>query len=85
MKRGELSMSIIISAAIALLILVLLSVLILRAGGDIAEGTGCFGIEGAFCVPVSDRCSDYSTDDETFIQGRQSCTVAEEKCCVPFG
>lgn len=86
MKKAELSMTVIIGAAIALLILVLLSVLVLNTGEQIVKGTGCSGVPGAFCIGPNDDCSDYSNRDEgTFIEGSQSCTVSEDKCCVPLG
>jgi hypothetical protein len=37
MKRGEISMEVIIIAAIALLVLVILSVLVIRSGGNVAK------------------------------------------------
>lgn len=78
-------MTVIIGAAIALLILVLLSVLVLRSGNTLVEGTGCNGIEGSICIPDNERCSDYNIDGDNYIQSSRSCTVNEDKCCVPFG
>lgn len=50
-RRGELSMEVIIIAAIALLILVILSVLIIRSGGklstDCANSGGVCGTKGS--------------------------------------
>jgi hypothetical protein len=46
MKRGEISMEVIIIAAIALLVLVILSVLIIRSGGKVAQE----------CVNVGGTC-----------------------------
>lgn len=45
MKRGEISMEVIIIAAIALLVLVILSVLVIRSGGNVAKE--CLNIGGS--------------------------------------
>ena len=83
MKRGQgISMNVIIIAAIALLVLVILSVLILRAGGQIGEGTSCMGIEGAFCedsaVVDADGCGENYIRDIT-----KDCRRSDETCCIP--
>ena len=53
MKKAQgLSMNVIIIAAIALLVLVIISVLVLRAGGNVNQGTGCAGVSGQ-CVSGS--------------------------------
>jgi len=66
-KGSEMSMNVIIIAAIALLILVILSVMIINSGGKINEGTSCVGgncmyeadceAQGGFANPAS-GCSD---------------------------
>jgi hypothetical protein len=65
MKRGELSMEVIIIAAIALLVLVILSVLVLRQSVGVSTGTSCQGVGGTCdydCGPGTSRsyhtCSD---------------------------
>lgn len=86
MKKGDLSMGVIIGAAIALLILVLLSVLIFRAGGTVITGTSCAAIDGAFCVLDSESCGEYNDGSERFVLNPGStCSDEEEKCCIPFG
>ena len=79
MKRGEISMEVIIIAAIALLVLVILSVLVLRSGGQV----------GKDCANVGGQCLDSceGTDPVTgkpFIPSGNSCP-GEQTCCVPFG
>ncbi|MBU1199459.1 MAG: hypothetical protein KKF46_06495 [Nanoarchaeota archaeon] len=54
-KAQGLSMNVIIIAAIALLVLVILAVLILRAGSGVAQGTDCTGI-GGICTDDPDGC-----------------------------
>ncbi|KYK25730.1 hypothetical protein AYK26_01810 [Euryarchaeota archaeon SM23-78] len=83
-KAQGLSMNVIIIAAIALLVLIILAVLILRAGRGVTEGTGCRGIGG--------RC--YSTcqdlmDDEGGLwvknlpnSGTAGGCAQDEECCV---
>ena len=45
-KGADLSMNVIIIAAIALLVLVILAVLLFRSGGQVSEGTSCTGYGG---------------------------------------
>lgn len=45
-KKGDLSINIIVIAAIALLVLIILAVLILRTGGRVESGTACNGLGG---------------------------------------
>jgi hypothetical protein len=54
MKRGEISMEVIIIAAIALLVLVILSVLVIRSGGTVAKE--CQNVGGT-CVGSADECT----------------------------
>lgn len=79
-RRGELSMEVIIIAAIALLVLVILSVLIIRSGGTVAGGTGCesASIQGK-CTAKESAC------DEGYIPGVNSCSGEGMKCCIPIG
>lgn len=83
MKRGELSMEVIIIAAIALLVLVILTVLILRSGGGLNEGTQCTSIESggvsAYCTEQDNSC------DSGFIPSRNACDGEGMKCCIPIG
>ena len=44
MKKGELSINVIVVAAIGMLILVIISVLVFRSGGGLVEGTSCEGL-----------------------------------------
>ena len=81
-KAQGLSMNVIIIAAIALLVLVILAVLILRAGRGITEGTGCEGVGGS-CV---DDCGDM---DGLYVKnipnsGRSGGCQEDESCCVPL-
>jgi len=78
MKRGEISMEVIIIAAIALLVLVILSVLVLRQTGQV--GKDCQNVGGE-CL--SD-CSGTSTDGRSLISSGNTCP-GEQKCCIPFG
>lgn len=78
MKRGELSMEVIIIAAIALLVLVILSVLIIRSGGGVTSGTSCTApsIQG-HCVSTEDSCNDGE------FPSNNACGTGQ-KCCVPI-
>ena len=72
MKRGELSMEVIIIAAIALFVLVILSILIIRAGTTTGEGSGCEGVGGT----CSDECG------EGYGRSFHSCSGGQI-CCIP--
>ena len=79
MKRGELSMEVIIIAAIALLVLVILSVLILRSGVSVSDGTGCES------GSVQGKCTAKDTPCETgYIPGVNTCSGTDMKCCIPL-
>lgn len=81
MKKGDLSMGVIIGATIALLILVIISVMIFRTGENISKGTSCESVvEGAMCVPDTDSCGeDY--DMKTHSGGN---CPKDYKCCIPI-
>lgn len=76
-------MNVIIIAAISLLVLVIISVLVLNAGGNLSRNTGCTGVQGQ-CVETALDCADlsgnwryttaYSCPDEN-----------RPACCIPMG
>ncbi len=81
-KAQGLSMNVIIIAAIALLVLVILAVLILRAGRGVVEGTECEGVGGT----CADACSDL---DGIYVKNLANSGEAggcdeDEVCCVPL-
>jgi hypothetical protein len=49
-KGSELSMNVIIIAAIAVLVLVILAVFVFRSGDNISKATGCSAMNGK-CIP----------------------------------
>ena len=78
-KNGaELTMNVIIIAAIGLLVLVILAVMLFGAGESINEGTSCASIRaGAECKSSCDT-------GEIRAAGSGSCPV-DTYCCLPFG
>lgn len=75
-KKGQgLSMNVIIIAAIALLVLVILAVLILRAGRDVTEGTSCESLGGRCAEECEDLGSDYFRDRSG------NCMNEDQICC----
>jgi hypothetical protein len=64
MRRGEISMEVIIIAAIALLVLVILSVLLLRQTGNLAED----------CQNVGGRCQDSCDTFDGEVELRNTCS-----------
>ncbi|MGV8163012.1 MAG: hypothetical protein ACP5N2_06800 [Candidatus Nanoarchaeia archaeon] len=82
MKKGDLSINIIIVAAIALIILVIISVLVFRTGGQVSAGTSCEGVSGQ-CISDGEECSDIGYDSsETWIAHATAKCGQDQKCCV---
>ncbi len=74
MKRGEISMEVIIIAAIALLVLVILSLLVIRQGGLVAKD----------CANIGGTCQDAaSCTGEGKIPGTASSCGDGQVCCLP--
>ena len=62
MKKGDLSINVIVVAAIAMLILVIISVLVFRTGDGLIRNVSCDGLAdnmNAECVPRNTCVSDY--------------------------
>ena len=84
MKKGELSVNIIIVAAIALIILVILAVLLFKTGNDLRLGTSCQGLQG-ICQPQEVGCVDLNDPDGgiSYIQHMTAkCTSNSDVCCI---
>ncbi len=78
-KAQGISMNVIIIAAIALLVLVILSVLVLRSGGELSKGSGCEGV-GGVCKYQEEQCP------PNFVKSSlHSCEGQNQKCCIPLG
>ncbi len=76
-KAQGLSMNVIIIAAISLLVLVIISVLVLRTGARVNDGTGCQGD----CEP-----GDCGGLGSGWIQDRTvSCANDGDVCCISIG
>ena len=90
-KKGDLSINMIVIAAIAMIILVVVSVLVFRSGGLLNQAKACTAIQGGECIS-SDyyrTCAEYSSDrmlQDPLIQHRTaSCPDPERQmCCVPL-
>ena len=82
-RRGEISMEVIIIAAVALLVLVILSVLLIRSGVGFGQGSGCEGVGGQ-CFP--DSCADQLDDQgRPLVRSFNACSQDGYVCCVPIG
>lgn len=88
MRRGvELSMNVIIIAAIALIVLVILILLVTNAGQNTVEGTSCTSRDNGQCVPLleGETCSSYF-GDSGYVKAGLSCPRDGESCCYkPLG
>ena len=87
MKKAQgLSMNVIIIAAISLLVLVIISVLVLRAGGNVNRGTGCVGVGGQ-CLPEGPSCQEYGEQQGVTLIRNPSAGCEQDNmiCCVPLG
>jgi hypothetical protein len=84
-KAQGLSMNVIIIAAISLLVLIILAVMVFRAGGNVTKGTNCAGVGGqCFSAESCDQVqeeqgglwgSDHSND------GKNGGCAEGEICC----
>ena len=87
-KKGDLSINIIVIAAIALIILVIMSVLLFQSGGNLRRGTSCEGV-GGVCVDRTQfrTCAEYaewgSYDGQNYRRHTTAaCPTQDELCCV---
>ena len=79
-KKGQgLSMNVIIIAAISLIVLVIISVLVLRAGGNVNQNTGCEGVNGR-CV---ESCM--ALEGSWIKDPAHGCENEYDTCCIPLG
>ncbi|MGE0793149.1 MAG: hypothetical protein AB7V77_03160 [Candidatus Woesearchaeota archaeon] len=78
-KGSEMSMNIIIIAAIALLILVILTVMLLNKSGDINDATGCSSLGGQ-CSNM--KCDTLSGDGWGFPRPMGECEAQGGYCCI---
>jgi len=77
-KAQGLSMNTIIIAAIALLVLVILATLVLNAGGNVVDQTGCKGINS------NAYCEDPGYCQDGYIESGQKDCPDGDICCIPF-
>ncbi|MCF7865810.1 hypothetical protein K9L67_03655 [Candidatus Woesearchaeota archaeon] len=81
MKKGDMSINIIVIAAIALLVLVILSILLFRSGSGIREGTSCTGTGGTcWDEPTCQGMSDYS--DTVYRPNPNGECPENQYCCI---
>ncbi len=82
-KGSEMSMNIIIIAAIALLVLAILAVLLMKQGGNLAESTSCEGM-GGYCEDSMSACE--GTDVPKPDSGCKTKLGSDKGyCCIPLG
>lgn len=87
MKRGvELSMNVIIIAAIALIVLVILVLLVTNASKDVRSGTGCQQLNHGQCIILDEgeSCSDVLGGGYVST-GQKDCAQDETCCWMPLG
>lgn len=77
-RRGELSMEVIVVAAIAVLVLAILAFLIVNWGKIFHDGTQCTQIGGAQCADSCEGLGDYAQ------VGYEGCGEGQV-CCLPIG
>jgi|GEM_PF-1289249 len=85
-RRGvELSMNVIIIAAIALIVLVVLVLLVTNTAQQVRDGTGCEAKPGGGCEDLygGDTCA--SVKGEGFISVPSDCPADQTCCFQPFG
>lgn len=78
-KRGtELSMNVIVIAAIAVLVLVILAMFVFRGAGNVTSATTCSGLGGE-CL---NRCT---ADLPILSVGHSDDCGTGRRCCLPIG
>ncbi len=85
-KRGvELSMNVIIIAAIALIVLVVLVLLVTNAITGVKDGTGCSAKSAGRCISLNDgeTCADVA--GEGYSRIGSDCPDGQTCCFRPFG
>jgi len=80
-KKGDLSMNMIIVAAISLLVLAIIAYLIFGASDNVTKGTGCEGVGGK-CEP-GNSCSDQYPIHNAALD--KSCKSQGDICCMRIG
>jgi hypothetical protein len=82
MKKGDLSINIIIIAVIALIILVIISVLLFGTGIELRTAKKCTSLSGGQCVSDT-TCADvgYGTED-TYIRHPTAQCPENQICCI---
>lgn len=81
MKKGELSMSMIIGAVIAIIILVIIIFLVARGGGDANIATACPS-KGGICT--ENYCADAIYDNGRAVRCPDAGTGLQQVCCNPL-
>ncbi|MFP4118438.1 MAG: DUF948 domain-containing protein [Candidatus Woesearchaeota archaeon] len=84
-KGSELSMNVIIIAAIALLVLVILAVMLLQKGGDLKEGTSCESLGGKCCYSCGESCSENGVTYSIHNTPADSSCSGDQICCLRLG
>ena len=82
-KGQGLSMSTIVLAAIALLILVILSVLVIRSGVIFGTELECESVPNAYCADSGDACDSGYARQRSREGDTSGCPAEDDICCVP--
>ena len=81
-KKGELSITVIVVAAIALLVLVILAYLVIKSGSNIREGTKCKSLGGT-CLPLEPNKEPYQVcEDNGMIYSPGQDCAQNKVCCI---
>lgn len=87
-KKAELSINLIVIAAIAMIILVIVAVLLFDVFGSTRKSIECEGLPGGVCVYNNYRtCQEYAQDqwtDQPLVRHpTASCPSRDQFCCIP--
>ncbi len=80
-KKAELSLNVVVASALAMIVLVILSVLVFNAGSDITRGTECENLGPEADCYSFDSCADVSVDQRYVEHPTASCPEGEI-CCI---
>lgn len=84
--RGALSINVVVVAAIAMIVLVILSFLVFDAGDTIISSTSCEGLDNNQCFDGYQNCNAVSqANSGEWTSSNAECSEPAEICCTQVG
>ena len=87
LKKAELSINVVVLAAIGIIVLVILALIVTGAGSRLIKGTSCEGLQGVCVDSYYESCQEYAEamNQETIYSRDASGKCARDQfCCIPL-